>query len=72
MEPKSRFVPSKAEAKKIMKIARAIKKGWIVLGPKEEKPRNFAIWNESDQELKEHPMHIPAPKLPLPGIKFIN
>lgn len=53
-----------------MKIARAIKKGWITMAPKEEKPRNFAIWNEDDEELTDHPMHVPAPKLPLPGIIF--
>lgn len=71
-EPKSRFIPSKTEAKKIMKIARAIKKGWITMAPKEKKPKIFSIWNEDDEELKEHPMHIPAPKLPLPGIAFRN
>ena len=52
-----------------MKIARAIKKGWITPGPKIEqpKPKAYALWDENDKELQDHPMHIPAPKMSLPG-----
>lgn len=65
-EPKSRFLPSKWEAKRIMKIVRAIRKGWIVPGrKKEEKPRFYELWDSNDQEV-DRPMHIPAPKMPLP------
>ncbi|KAG4097015.1 BOP1NT domain-containing protein [Neocallimastix lanati (nom. inval.)] len=65
-EPKSRFIPSKWEGKRIMKIVRAIRKGWIVPGKKkEEKPRFYALW-DNNEEAEERPNHIPAPKLPLP------
>ena len=66
-EPKSRFVPSKWEHKKIMKIVRAIRQGRIVAhAPGKEKPRFYNIWNDADQARTDHPMHMPAPKLPLP------
>ena len=31
-EPKRRFIPSKWEAKKVVKLIRAIRRGWIKLG----------------------------------------
>ena len=51
-----------------MKIVRAIKKGWIVPpeARKPPKPKVYAIWDETDEPLQDHPMHIPAPKLALP------
>ncbi|PWN50474.1 BOP1NT-domain-containing protein [Violaceomyces palustris] len=67
-EPKRRFVPSKWEHKKIMKIVRAIRQGRIVpRAPNTSKPQFFNIWSDADQERADHPMHMPAPKLPLPG-----
>lgn len=65
-EPKRRFIPSKMEASKIMKIARAIKAGIIVPGrrKKTEKPKVYDIWENSEEI--ERPNHIPAPKLKLP------
>ncbi|KAF8542271.1 NUC169 domain-containing protein [Trichophaea hybrida] len=66
-EPKRRFVPSKHEAKRVMKIVKAIREGRIVPNkPKEpEKPAYYDIWaNEVPRE--DHIMHIPAPKLPPP------
>ena len=73
-EPKRRFVPSKWEASKILKIARAIKAGIIVPGRKgkkkaTEKPRFYDIWAES--EGIQRPNHIPAPKMALPGTFFL-
>ncbi|XP_062500949.1 ribosome biogenesis protein bop1-B-like [Corticium candelabrum] len=65
---KKNFVPSKWEHKRIMKIVRAIRNGWIK--PKKtdhEKPRYYLLWDKQDQESKKHPMHIPAPKMKLPG-----
>ena len=55
-----------------MKIARAIKKGWIVPGSKKQapKPKAYAIWDETDEPLADHPMHIPAPKVSLPRTFF--
>lgn len=67
-EPKSRFVPSKWEHKKVMKIVRAIRQGRIVAhAPGKEKPAFYNIWSESDTPRADHAMHMPAPKLPLPS-----
>ena len=30
----------------------------------------YAIWDEKDEPLQDHPMHIPAPKMSLPGTLF--
>ncbi|KAG2197117.1 hypothetical protein INT47_004182 [Mucor saturninus] len=66
-EPKSRFVPSKWEAKKIMKIVRAIRQGRIIpRKPKDEKPRFYNLWGDDDTPRDEHIMHIAAPKMKLP------
>ena len=72
-EPKRRFVPSKHEAKRIMKIVRGIREGRILpykppTDEEEEDPdtKRYDIWaNEAPQP--DHPMRIPAPKLPPPG-----
>lgn len=69
-EPKRRFIPSKHEHKKVMKIIRAIRNGWIK--PKEDGPKKpvyYDLWGSSKGEDKKDKgkMHIPAPKLPLPG-----
>ncbi|KAI8884581.1 BOP1NT-domain-containing protein [Backusella circina FSU 941] len=66
-EPKSRFIPSKWEAKKIMKIVRAIRQGRIVPHkPKDEKPRFYNLWGDEDTPREDHIMHIAAPKMKLP------
>ncbi|CAG8438502.1 14022_t:CDS:10 [Ambispora leptoticha] len=66
-EPKRRFVPSKWEAKRIMKIVRAIREGRIIPGNTQvQKPRFYNLWADSDQSRQDHPMHIPAPKMKLP------
>ncbi|MCJ1287854.1 Ribosome biogenesis protein erb1 [Xylographa opegraphella] len=72
-EPKRRFVPSKHEAKRVMKIVRAIREGRIVpyKPPAEEDEeeqglKTYDIWaNEAPRP--DHPMNVPAPKLPPPG-----
>ena len=72
-EPKRRFIPSKHEAKRVMKIVRAIREGRILPykpPPKEEEDdldiKRYDIWaNEAPRP--DHPMNIPAPKLPPPG-----
>ncbi|BGP16275.1 hypothetical protein JCM10213_007719 [Rhodosporidiobolus nylandii] len=71
-EPKSRFLPSKWEHKKVMKIVRAIRQGRIV--PRKpggarapEAPRFYALWSQADQAALPHAMHMPAPKLAPPG-----
>ncbi|KIK65479.1 hypothetical protein GYMLUDRAFT_159016 [Collybiopsis luxurians FD-317 M1] len=64
-EPKRRFVPSKWEHKKVMKIVRAIRQGRIVPNkPKSTtQPQFFAIWGESSSSQAPP---LPAPKPPLP------
>lgn len=71
-EPKRRFVPSKHEAKRVMKIVRAIREGRILpYKPRLEEEedlgiKRYDIWaNEAPRP--DHPMNIPAPKLPPPG-----
>ncbi|CAG8727710.1 5071_t:CDS:2, partial [Racocetra fulgida] len=66
-EPKRRFVPSKWEAKRIMKIVRAIRQGRIVPGKTPTpKPRYYSLWTDNDKPREEHVMQIPAPKIKLP------
>ncbi|KAL8742213.1 MAG: hypothetical protein Q9184_008289 [Pyrenodesmia sp. 2 TL-2023] len=72
-EPKRRFVPSKHEAKRVMKIVRAIREGRILPykpPPEEDEEdldvKRYDIWaNEASRP--DHPMNVPAPKLPPPG-----
>lgn len=65
-EPKSRFVPSKWEASKIMKIARAIKAGLITPNSGQVKTPSATIYDIWENDNKERRDHIAAPKLPLP------
>ena len=72
-EPKRRFVPSKHEAKRVMKIVRAIREGRILpyrppieTEEDNQEVKRYDIWaNEAPRP--DHPMTIPAPKLPPPG-----
>lgn len=68
-EPKRRFVPSKHEAKRIMKIVKAIREGRILppskvkeLKEQEEASKNFDLW-EDEVEMVDHVMNLRAPKL---------
>lgn len=72
-EPKRRFVPSKHEAKRVMKIVKAIREGRILpyKPPSEEDDQSqdiikYDLWSD-EAERPDHPMHAPAPKLPPPG-----
>ncbi|VVB03422.1 unnamed protein product [Arabis nemorensis] len=68
-EPKRRFIPSKWEAKKVVKYVRAIRKGWIKFDKPEEEPSVYHLWGDDstlDQKSK-HLTYIPPPKLKLPG-----
>ncbi|KAK7470871.1 Ribosome biogenesis protein erb1 [Stygiomarasmius scandens] len=64
-EPKRRWVPSKWEKKKVMKIVRAIRQGRILPSkPKASaQPQFYAIWSEPSSS---HPPPLPAPKTALP------
>ncbi|KAH0253639.1 BOP1NT-domain-containing protein, partial [Aureobasidium melanogenum] len=72
-EPKRRFVPSKHEAKRVMKIVRAIREGRIKpwKEPSEEEQRDddvqtYDVWADETPRA-DHAMNMPAPKLPPPG-----
>ncbi|KAF1996894.1 putative ribosome biogenesis protein Erb1 [Amniculicola lignicola CBS 123094] len=73
-EPKRRFVPSKHEAKRVMKIVRAIREGRIQpykppTVEEEEEATDFKTYDIWADEVPrpEHNMHIAAPKMPPPG-----
>lgn len=67
-EPKRRFIPSKHEAKRIMKIVRAIRQGRIVLNKKrpDETMQVYDIWADNAEPEPDHVMTLRAPKLPPP------
>nr|POE71388.1 ribosome biogenesis protein erb1 [Quercus suber] len=76
-EPKRRFVPSANEHKRVMKIVKAIKEGRIkpFREPTEEEKEledaqqeyaGYDVWAD-EQPRPDHPMNVPAPKLPPPG-----
>lgn len=69
VEPKSRFLPSKWERMKVMKIMKGIKEGRIKLDQEpEKKPEVYQMWFDDDQaETRKGPAHVQAPKMPLPG-----
>lgn len=72
-EPKRRFVPSKNEAKRVMKIVRAIREGRIVPPEKLKEIREteaaeeykYDLWGDSNESV-DHVMNLRAPKLPPP------
>ncbi|CAM9761463.1 unnamed protein product, partial [Choristocarpus tenellus] len=71
-EPKRRFIPSKWEMMKVHSLVKGIKEGRIVLDKKKGKdqnPETYQIWRDDDDLPDKYrgPMHIPAPKMPLPG-----
>ncbi|KAI5953397.1 ERB1 [Candida jiufengensis] len=69
-EPKRRFVPSKHEAKRVMKIVRAIREGRILTPEQAKEARekqdtddlNFDLW-ENENDIPDHIMNLRAPKL---------
>lgn len=71
-EPKRRFIPSKHEAKRVMKIVKAIREGRIqpykpqAETEEEDEQQHYDLWAD-EVPRPEHSMHIPAPKLPPPG-----
>ncbi|RHZ56097.1 hypothetical protein Glove_406g85 [Diversispora epigaea] len=66
-EPKRRFVPSKWEAKRIMKLVHAIRQGRIVPGKSQvQKPRFYNLWSDNDKPREDHVMNLQAPKMKLP------
>ncbi|XP_072531109.1 ribosome biogenesis protein bop1 [Salminus brasiliensis] len=69
-EDKRSFIPSLIEKEKVGKLVHAIKMGWIKpRRPKETAPQYYDLWAKEDPNaiLGRHKMHVPAPKMRLPG-----
>ncbi|KCV71695.1 hypothetical protein H696_01118 [Fonticula alba] len=72
-EPKRRFIPSKWEGQKVMKLVRAVRMGWLTprAAKKDSRPKYYNIWaKESSEEAPNSSAssnYIPAPKMRLPG-----
>uniref|UniRef100_A0A8C3SFM0 BOP1 ribosomal biogenesis factor n=1 Tax=Chelydra serpentina TaxID=8475 RepID=A0A8C3SFM0_CHESE len=67
---KRSFIPSLLEKEKVSRLVHAIKMGWIKpRKPKEDTPTYYDLWAQEDPNsiLGRHKMHVPAPKLRLPG-----
>ncbi|XP_061680877.1 ribosome biogenesis protein bop1 [Syngnathoides biaculeatus] len=67
---KRSFIPSLKEKEKVSKLVHAIKMGWIK--PRrvqdDSRGRYYDLWGNEDSSLvAKHRMHLPAPKIPLPG-----
>jgi ribosome biogenesis protein ERB1 len=69
-EPKRRFTPSKWEEKKIVKLVRAMRKGWLSTNAPPKKPELYLMWSE-DGEATDKTVsgltYLAAPKMKLPG-----
>ncbi|XP_061110083.1 ribosome biogenesis protein bop1 [Conger conger] len=69
-QDKRSFIPSLIEKEKVSKLVHAIKMGWIKpRKPKETAPQYYDLWAKEDPNaiLGRHKMHVPAPKIRLPG-----
>nr|XP_029518719.1 ribosome biogenesis protein bop1-like [Oncorhynchus nerka] len=69
-QDKRSFIPSLIEKAKVSKLVHAIKMGWIKpRKPKETTPQYYDLWAKEDPNaiLGRHKMHVPAPKMRLPG-----
>mmetsp|Transcript_18446 Transcript_18446/g.51668 ORF Transcript_18446/g.51668 Transcript_18446/m.51668 type:complete len:718 (-) Transcript_18446:1514-3667(-) len=72
-EPKSRFVRSKWEEKKIVKLVRAMRKGWLKRqdsADNEQEEPLYLMWEEDNKIAEKTAVglsYIPPPKLQLPG-----
>ncbi|XP_032897647.1 ribosome biogenesis protein BOP1 [Amblyraja radiata] len=67
---KRSFIPSLIEKEKVSKLVHAIKMGWIKpRKPRDDTPQYYDLWAKEDPNaiLGRHKMHVPAPKLKLPG-----
>lgn len=67
---KRSFIPSLIEKEKVSRLVHAIKMGWIKpRRPQDSTPRFYDLWAQEDPNavLGRHKMHVPAPKLALPG-----
>ena len=68
-KPKSSFIPSKWEHKKIVKLVHALRMGRMKKTHEHTtpKPAFYQLWSEVGGKGRGHQMHIPAPRMKLPG-----
>lgn len=71
-EHKRSFIPSLLEKEKVSKLVHAIKMGWIqprkVQDTSSSTQLYYDLWaGDQSSILARHKMHLPAPKMPLPG-----
>ena len=79
-EPKARFLPSKWEAAKVVKLVRAMRKGWIKppselererKEKEEEESKVYMLWSDDNKEASWKAAnglsYVPATKVKLPG-----
>ncbi|OVA04256.1 WD40 repeat [Macleaya cordata] len=68
-DPKSRYIPSIWEAKKVRQLVRGIRKGHIQFDKPKEESRYYLLWgDDSSSREKGHGLsYIPPPKPKLPG-----
>lgn len=73
-EPKRRFIPSKWEEQKVVKLVRALRKGWIKTKEEREagdtRPETYLLWDDDGRAVEKTAAgltYIPAPKAKLPG-----
>ncbi|PIA26294.1 hypothetical protein AQUCO_09500039v1 [Aquilegia coerulea] len=69
-EPKRRFIPSKWETKKVVKLIRAIREGRIKQDKPKEEPQLYLLWGDDSNSTEKsgHGLsYIPAPKPKVPG-----
>lgn len=69
-EPKRRFTPSKWEEKKVVKLVRAIRKGWLTSQTAPKKPDVYMLWNDDAEDSNKTMAgltYLAAPKMKLPG-----
>lgn len=72
-KPKSSFIPSRWEHRQIVKLAHAIRMGRMKTHSQPAtKPRFYQLWEEGGEEEvdtknRRHQVHIPAPRMQLPG-----
>ncbi|XP_062935802.1 ribosome biogenesis protein BOP1 isoform X2 [Cynocephalus volans] len=67
---KRSFIPSLVEKEKVSRMVHAIKMGWIQpRRPRDPTPSFYDLWAQEDPSAVpgRHKMHVPAPKLALPG-----
>eukprot|EP00823_Brevimastigomonas_motovehiculus_P003592 TRINITY_DN2217_c0_g1_i2.p1 TRINITY_DN2217_c0_g1~~TRINITY_DN2217_c0_g1_i2.p1 ORF type:complete len:820 (-),score=148.91 TRINITY_DN2217_c0_g1_i2:481-2940(-) len=75
-QPKSKFIPSKWEARAVVRLEHAIRNGWIKDTDKQSEKKEtevahsepYLLWSEtSDDQKNKRTLALPPPKMKLPG-----